>query len=125
MSKSVLVIDDDPYVRKSFQLALEDTGYGVETAENGHTGVERFRSLRPDMVFLDLKMPGLNGVETLTELRRLDARVPVYIVTAFHREFLDQLRAAARQGLDFELLQKPVDMDRILDLTRNILEAQP
>ena len=67
--KRVLVIDDDGGVRESFRAALEDAGYQVSTAENGVSGIESAQAERPDLVFLDLKMPGLSGVDTLKQLQ--------------------------------------------------------
>lgn len=123
MSKRILVIDDEEAVRKSFILALEDTDYQVETAESGEKGFERIQTNKYDLVFLDLKMPGMNGVETLRKLRKVDESVPVYIVTAFHKEFFDQLKGAAEDGIDFEIVKKPLSNDRIVLITRGILEG--
>ena len=123
MSKQILVIDDDEAVRKSFTLALEDTGYQIDTVESGERGIEKVQTGRYDLIFLDLKMPGLNGVETLRRLRELDPGVPIYIVTAFHKEFLDQLGTAAEDGLSFELLHKPIGADEIDLLARSVLEG--
>ncbi len=123
MVNTILVIDDEEAVRKSFALALEDTGCRVETAESGSKGIEEVRSAKYDLIFLDLKMPGMNGVETLMEIRKIDREVPVYIVTAFHKEFFDQLRVAEEEGVRFELLRKPLSSDQIVLITKSILDS--
>jgi DNA-binding response OmpR family regulator len=123
MSKRILVIDDEEAVRKSFILALEDTDYQVETVELGEKGLKKIQTTKYDLVFLDLKMPGMNGVETLRELRKIDKSVPVYIVTAFHKEFFDQLKGAADDGIGFEIAKKPLSSDRIVLITKGILEG--
>jgi len=123
MSKHILVIDDDPNVRKSFSLTFEDSAYHVETAKSGEQGVEKAKSTRFDLIFLDLKMPGMNGVEALRELRMMDRDVPIYIVTAFHKEFFDQLQSVSHDGIDFDLLQKPVSPEKLLSITVGILEG--
>jgi DNA-binding response OmpR family regulator len=123
MSKHVLVIDDDEAIRKSFTLALEDTGYQVETAESGEKGIGKTQNTKYDLIFLDLKMPGLDGVATLREIRKRDKDVPVYIVTAFHNEFFQQLKSAVRDRIDFEILMKPIGGDRIRLITKGILEG--
>ena len=123
MSKRVLVIDDEEAIRKSFILALEDTGYQIDTAGSGEEGIEKTKAARYNIIFLDLKMPGLDGVATLRKLRRIDQDVPIYIVTAFHAEFLDKLNNAAKDGIDFEVIDKPIGSDQILSLTKGVLEG--
>jgi CheY-like chemotaxis protein len=122
MSKRILVIDDDEAVRKSFVLALEDTGYLVETTESGEEGLQMARRERYALVFLDLKMPGMNGVETLRALRKIDMDMPVYIVTAFYGEYFDQLRIAREDEIPFQVLEKPVSGDQIVMLSKGVLE---
>jgi DNA-binding response OmpR family regulator len=123
MDKRILVIDDEAAIRKAFLLALEDTGYRVDTADSGPQGVVLARRHRYGLVFLDLKMPGMNGVETLRELKRIDNEVPIYIVTAFYAEYFDELKGAEEEGLDFELLTKPVDGDGIRLIVRSVFEG--
>ena len=121
--KRILVIDDEEAIRNSFMLALEDTGYQVDTAASGEKGIELQKDNRYDLIFLDLKMPGMNGVETLRELRNIDSAVPIYIVTAFYGEFFDQLRIAEKEDIDFEIMRKPIGGDGIRLVTRSILEG--
>ena len=123
MTKRILVIDDEPGIRKSFMTALEDTGYMVETAESGEVGIEKLEGRKYDLIFLDLNMPGLNGVETLRELRERDKDVPIYIATAFHAAFADQLKKAAEDKVDFELLKKPLSSNQIVSITKGILDG--
>jgi DNA-binding response OmpR family regulator len=123
MSRKILVVDDEESVRKSFLLALETSGYRVDTAPAGEEGVAMFEKESYDLVYLDLKMPGIDGVETLKRIRALNGDVPVYIVTAFHREFFDSLCGARKEDLSFELLRKPVERDQIIRITRGILEG--
>lgn len=123
MAKKILVIDDESAIRKSFQLALEDTGYEVHTADSGETGISAFGRVSYDLVYLDLKMPGINGAETLRRLRQLDRDTPIYVITAFYEEFFDDLQGAADEGVDFDVLRKPISMDQIESVTRGILEG--
>jgi CheY-like chemotaxis protein len=123
MPKRILVIDDEEPIRKSFLLSLEDTGYQVETAASGEEGLQKLAKNKADLIFLDLKMPGMNGVETLREIRKLDAKVPVYIVTAFIREFLSLLDDAVREGILFNVMNKPIGAEQILKVAHSTLEG--
>ncbi len=125
MSIRVLVIDDEEVIRKSFILALEDTGYQVETAESGEKGIEKARKTSFDLIFLDLKMPGLNGVETLRQLWKLRQTVPIYIVTAYYEDYLDQLQSAADDAISFQLIKKPVGRDEIRSIAKVVSEYKP
>ena len=122
MAKLILIIDDEEAVRKSFVLALEDEGYDVDTVSSGEEGVRAVKKRQPDLIFLDLKMPGMNGVDTLKEIREIDTKVPVYVITAFLKEFLDLLNAAVKQGVQFEVLNKPIESQQIRALVKGTLE---
>ena len=123
MSKRVLIIDDEEGIRRSFSLSLEDTGYEVEAVASGEEAIEMAQGTKYDLIFLDLKMPGLNGVQTLRELRKIDKDVPVYIVTAFHAEFFDQLKSVEQDGIEYELLRKPVESADLVAVTKGILKG--
>ncbi len=123
MYKRILVIDDDAAIRKSFALTLEDADCQVDTAESGKEGIDKASNTEYDLIFLDLKMPGINGVETLIRLRDDGYKMPIYIITAFHEEFMDQLRVAADEGYEFEVMQKPIESQDLVRITKAILEG--
>ena len=115
MSKKVLIIDDDKHVRYSFMLTLVDKGYIVKAVESGETGIEELsKNNEYDLIFLDLKMPGMDGIETLKHIRNINNKIPVYIVTAFQEEYLPNLTAITLEALKFRLLTKPLDRNQIL-----------
>lgn len=122
MIKRILAIDDDGAIRKLFLLTLKDSEYQVDTAGSGEIAIVMIRHAKYHLIYLDLKMPGMDGVETLRELRKMDNDVPVYIITAFHEEFFDKLKSAAQDGIDFEVLRKPIDSDQLTAITKDILE---
>ena len=123
MGNRILVIDDEDAIRKAFVLALEDTAFQVDTAESGEKGIEMAKDVNHDLIFLDLKMPGMNGVETLRELRRMDKDVPIYIITAFYEEFFEELRGVEKDGIDFEVLRKPFNSEQIVLTAKSILSG--
>lgn len=118
--KKILIIDDEEAVRKSFVLALEDD-YEVSTADCGEQGVEFASKNNFDLVFTDLKMPGINGVEALSQIREMGQTMPIYIVTAFHKEFFDDLAIARQKGYPFQLARKPLGLDDILEIANAVL----
>jgi CheY-like chemotaxis protein len=115
----ILVIDDDSAVRGAFKLVLEEDGFAVSEAENGLQGIEMAKAERPDLILLDLKMPGIDGVETLRRLKALDATLHVYIVTAFANEYMEQLKVAHAEGLQFQLASKPLSSSQIRHIARS------
>ncbi|MCR9192139.1 MAG: response regulator [Gammaproteobacteria bacterium] len=121
MNNKILVIDDDETVRQAFTLALEKTTYGVDTADCGETGLEKFAAGKFLLVFLDMKMPGINGAETLRQIRKKNASIPIYIVTAFHKEFFEELKAVKNDGLSFQLVRKPLTFEEIILIADTVL----
>lgn len=119
--KSILVIDDDEAVRGAFRLGLSHLPYRVSEADNGETGAAMAIEQDFDLIFLDLRMPRLDGVGALRRIRQTKPDLPIYIVTAFHREFFDDLVDARHEGLEFELMRKPLERQQIIDLTTAVL----
>ena len=124
MTKRILIIDDDEAVRFAFRLALEDLPYQINEAEHGEIGSRLATTESVDAVFLDLRMPGINGVEVLRRIRASKPDLLIYIVTAFHREFLDQLVSARGEGLAFELLRKPLDRQQIIEVVTSAVPSE-
>ena len=111
MTKCILVIDDFAPARKLFIHALEDTPYLVYAAESF------------DLIFLDLNMPGMSGIETLREIRKTDRELPVYIVTALYKDYLDEMKNAVDDGIKFLIAHKPITPDQIVLISKDILEG--
>ncbi len=122
MTQNILVIDDDAAVRGSFQLVLEDMDCTVRVAEDGLQGIELVKAARPDLIFLDLKMPGIDGVETMRRLLAMDNTLKIYIVTAFSQEFLTDLKAAQAEGLVFQLANKPLSSKQIRHIVQSAFD---
>lgn len=120
MKKNILIIDDDEAVRGAFSLILEDAGYEVAVAENGLEGIKMVQMKRPDLIFLDLRMPGIDGVETLRRLKSIDPDLCIYIVTAFANEFMEQLKVAHDEGLLFQLASKPLSSAQIKHIASSL-----
>ena len=76
----ILVIDDEPYILRSLSYLLAREGYAVETASNGEEGLNRVRSLRPLLVFLDIMMPNMNGYEVCEQVKQDPALAGTYVI---------------------------------------------
>ena len=82
MSNRILVADDEPSVLKVVKYYAEKNGYRVDTASDGESALRLFQDATPDLVVLDIMMPGLNGFEVCEAIREVDIRVPVIFLTA-------------------------------------------
>jgi DNA-binding response OmpR family regulator len=113
----ILVIDDDRLMRRSVSLSLTDAGYVTETAGSGEEGLASARALRPDLVLLDIGLPGMDGLETLRAFQK-EIAAPVIFVTARRRE-LDEI-VGLEMGAD-DYITKPFDMDILLARVKAVL----
>ncbi|MBL8645351.1 MAG: response regulator [Rhodospirillaceae bacterium] len=120
----VLIIDDDSGVRDTFWLTLEACGHNVTTADGGAEGLAAAQAHTPDLIFLDLKMPGMNGVEILRLLQDICPQTPVYVVTGFYEEFLGPLRELQSAGVPFEVARKPLGFNEIRAIADTILSPK-
>ena len=114
MSQTILLIEDDADVREVLQFSLEMEGVAVEVAADGARGIALATTLRPDVVIVDLHLPGVDGFEVARHLReRLGASVRLVALTGFGR--LEDREATAAAGFDDHLM-KPVGAETILAL---------
>jgi DNA-binding response OmpR family regulator len=111
MAKTILVVDDDALMRRSLAASLGQSGYSVETAATGEQAVEAANRNAPDLVLLDVGLPGMDGMETLAALRRDAPNLAVILVTGRRRE-LDEI-VGLELGAD-DYITKPFDMDVLL-----------
>ncbi len=81
--KKVLVVDDEEAIRALYKTELEDAGYEVETADSGAQALEKIASFHPDLVTLDIKMPGMDGLEALGKIRQKYQSLPVILCSAY------------------------------------------
>jgi two-component system, NtrC family, response regulator HydG len=116
----VLVVDDDADFADSLAEALELNGHKADTAYSGGEGIQRFESSDYDITFMDVKMPGLNGVESFLAIRRLKPDARVVMMTGFSVEQL--LEEAVRNGA-WGVLRKPLDMGKIRTMLEEIKPA--
>jgi DNA-binding NtrC family response regulator len=118
----VLVVDDEPNVRLVFRTALESAGYEVFEAGDGHDALESIRARPFDAVLLDLRMPRIDGLETLRLLRGEGSDVPVVVVSA-HGNILDVVLAMKFGAADF--IPKPVSPETLRRVVREAACSGP
>ncbi len=109
--KTILVIEDEPHIALGLKDALEFEGFRVWTSQTGKDGVQRARQEHPNAVLLDLMLPDMNGYQVCEELRRLDAFVPIIMLTAKSQE-ADKIR-----GLDVgadDYVTKPFSIGELI-----------
>ncbi len=113
----ILVVDDEPQIRRSLQVNLERSGYAVDTADTGEQALRAFRNRRPDVMILDLLMPGLSGVEVV-RLIRASSAVPIIVLSAIGEE--SRKVEALEQGAD-DYMTKPFGMGELSARIRSLL----
>ncbi len=119
----LLIIDDERGIRNTLREILADEGYEVEVAENGKQGLEMAQAKAYDLIFSDIKMPEMDGMEVLATLKSGDepADCPVVMITG-HGDVETAVQALKAGAYDF--LVKPLDLNRILITTKNALESK-
>ncbi|MGH8698261.1 MAG: sigma-54-dependent transcriptional regulator, partial [Burkholderiales bacterium] len=119
MSRRVLVVDDERGIREALTQLLEYEGIEVQAVASGFEALKSYPEFRPHLVFLDVKMQGMDGLEALAKLKRLDAAAQVVMISG-HGTIQTAVEATQLGAYDF--LEKPLDTDRVLLTLRNALE---
>jgi nitrogen regulation protein NR(I) len=117
---SILIVDDDSQLRQSFDRLLREEGYEIRTAASGEAGLEAVKQEIPDLVIMDIRLPGMSGMEAFQAMREIDPKLPVIIMTAYGTT--DTAIEATKLGA-FDYLLKPFDIPDILTLIEQALEA--
>src|SRR6266850_6427908 len=117
---TILVIDDEPYILRSLSYLLAREGYTVETAANGEEGLQRVRSLRPPLVFLDIMMPQMNGYEVCEQVKQDSSLDSTYVIMLSAKgQQIDRERGLLG-GAD-EYMTKPFSPREVAQRVRTIL----
>jgi two-component system response regulator (stage 0 sporulation protein F) len=81
--KRIMVVDDEENIRFLYKEELEDDGFSVELAKNGEEALEKLPDFKPDLITLDIKMPGMSGIEVLKRIREQDRKLPIILCSAY------------------------------------------
>lgn len=118
---SLLVIDDEPDMLMMLSFVLSREGFVITTVHSGEEAVAAMSRGRYDLVLTDLRMPGMNGFETLRALKRVDPDLMVIVATGYAT---DHTEVECRQAGAFDLIHKPFDVLELRDLLRRALDAR-
>lgn len=127
MQKNILIIDDEQIVLKTISRFLESRGYGVEVAQSGREALEKVQREKFDLILSDVRMPDMNGIETLKSIREKYQRennykVPTVVITGYSSDEA-QDQAAELGAVDF--LYKPFELDEFYSIIKKNLETKP
>jgi len=116
----VLIVDDDAQLRQSFERLLTEEGHSVRTAPTGEAGIAMVRESVPDLVIMDVRLPGIGGLEAFLAMREIEPKLPVIIMTAFGTT--ETAIEATKSGA-FDYVLKPFEIPDMLALIEQALEA--
>ena len=120
--KTILVVDDDRELNDSLRITLERQGYHVLQARNGQQGKELIYQKRPDLVILDMMMPGMGGYPVLEHFKEKKEAPPIIMITANegsrHKAYAEYLGV-------IDYIRKPFAMDRLLEAVNGHLQGEP
>ena len=110
---TIWIIDDDDQLRISFQKLLTEEGYHVESAASGESCLKMIQQKLPDLIVLDVRLPGINGLETFKEIHKIEPKLPVIIMTAYGTT--ETAIEAIKLGA-FDYILKPFEIPDMLTL---------
>ena len=109
----VLVVDDELFICELLDEYLSLQGYQVRTATTGEAAISGFQETRPQIVLLDIRMPGMSGIEVLGRIKQLDGSIKVIVLSAFGDDGI--VKDALQMGAD-RYLQKPMKLQELADI---------
>ena len=118
---NILVVDDLRSIRLTLGGILEDNGHQVVTVEDGYQAIEAVGKTHFDVIFMDIKMPGINGVQTFREVKKIDPEATVIMMTAYSVD--DLVKEALDEGA-YAVVYKPFDIDRIIAIIEKSLHKK-
>src|SRR5437867_7017927 len=121
MPYRVLVVDDETAIREAIRMTLEYEGYRVDEARSGQEGIDKAAKVPYDAILLDIKMPVLDGIEVLENLKEQKIATPVVMVSG-HGDIQTAVECTKRGAFDF--LEKPLNRDKLLLSVRNAVRTQ-
>ena len=117
---SILIVDDEMGMRETLSDILEDMGYHTVIAVDGYEAIQKVKENAFDVIFMDVKMPGMDGVDTFKAIKKIHPEAAVVMMTAYAVD--DRIKEAQREGA-YGVLYKPFDMERMIGLVEDLKEG--
>lgn len=117
--KKIMIVDDEESIRLLYKEELEEEGFSVELAKSGEEALEKLRAFKPDLITLDIKMPGMGGIETLRRIREVDRELPIILCSAYG-EYKQDLTTWASDAY----VVKTADLTELKAMIRKFLEPR-
>ena len=118
---SVLIVDDDEGMTETLSDILADLGYSVEVVNDGFKAIENVKTCAFDVILMDIKMPGINGVKTLKEIKNIQPEATVMMMTAYSVE--DLIAEALKEGA-YGVIYKPIEVAKVVEFIERIQKAR-
>ncbi len=117
--KLILITDDDPNIRETFKDVLEAKGYEVSVATTGEEAIELVKMRPQDILFLDMKLPTLNGLEVYLAIKEISPKATAVIITGYYEKMKNLIEEALKNNA-YTCFTKPLDMDKVLEVIEKI-----
>jgi DNA-binding response OmpR family regulator len=123
--KTILIIDDDTAVLELFCQFFEQSGFAVQQAENGKTGLIKMRQSQPDLIITDIMMPEMDGLEIIQEVRAHTPELPVIAISGGMRNATMNFLPHAKKFGAIRVFEKPVILSELLEAVCSLLSSDP
>ena len=123
----ILIIEDDPTMQRLYQHAFQLAGYGIDSAKDGSEGLEKVKQFVPDLIFLDIMMPNMNGIQVLDVLKK-DAEtkdIPVVMLTNITSGTLETAELAVKMGAVRYVIKSEKEPKEMIAIAEEILKKEP
>ena len=121
VQETILLVDDEPHILELLSVALEDEKYRILRAKNGKEALAQFKKEKPYLVLLDIRMPDVDGLEVLRQIKESNQTSSVIMMSAYGA--METVLEAIKLGA-YDYLTKPIDLEKVKVLVRRALEAQ-
>jgi len=118
-TKNILVVNDEQAIRQILANMLKDRGYNVFMAEDGYKAIEKVKEISFAITFLDIRMPGIDGVQTLKEIKKISPQTKVIMMTGYADKNLE--KEAIKQGA-YTVIYKPFDRKKVMAIVEKLDE---